>query len=82
MEPKTRKERKPISLHLPYRDNFEEWYNYYSPVLYNYYLDFITLFDNKSPPDFLQFMEYCYINTKGHYNRYRNIYQCKILLPS
>ena len=73
------RDRKPISLYLPPKDNFVEWYNYYSPVLYHYYLDFKNLFESTTPPNFKEFVEYCYNNTKCYYNRYKNTYECRIL---
>lgn len=69
--------RKPIVLRLPASDNFNEWSNYYAPVLEDYYLDFTRLFE-RHPPDFSEFLEYCYNNTKCDYNPNRNRYECRI----
>ena len=69
--------RKPIPIRGPPKDNFEEWCNYYAPVLHHHYLNFTQLFDN-DPPDFLTFMEHCYINTRSYYNSTKNKYECRI----
>ena len=61
----------------PVRDNFEEWYNFYSHVMYPYYLDFNRLFED-NPPSFLTFMEYCYNNTYASFNSIKNRYECRI----
>jgi len=69
--------RKPIPIRGPPKDNFEEWCNYYAPVLHHHYLNFTQLFDN-DPPVFLTFMEHCYINTRSYYNSTKNKYECRI----
>jgi hypothetical protein len=70
--------RKPITLRLPPKDNFSDWYIHYGPMMEKYYHDFTKLFINTEPPKFLEFMEYCYINTKSFYNSTKNSYERRI----
>tara|TARA_R110002126_G_scaffold127755_2_gene270144 strand:- start:741 stop:986 length:246 start_codon:yes stop_codon:yes gene_type:complete len=66
---------------FPYKeksDNFTEWFGYYSPVMEVHYNDFVKLFD-ENPPTFIDFMDYCYVNTHINYNSTKRKYECRIL---
>ena len=66
---------------FPYKeksDNFTEWFGYYSPVMEVHYNDFVKLFD-ENPPTFIDFMDYCYVNTHINYNSTKRKYECSIL---
>jgi len=61
-----------------YSDNFTEWFGHYSPVMEPHYENFVKLFE-ENPPTFIEFMDYCYVNTRINYNSRKRKYECRIL---
>ena len=47
-------------------NNFTTWCVHYDSILYPYYLEFSTLFDEEHKPTYNQFLNYCYTNTKKY----------------
>jgi len=62
----------------PLSDNFDEWIMFYCHILQPYYQDFVKLFDDRKPPSFEDFSEYCYNNTKCYFNHKKRKYECRI----
>lgn len=51
------------------RTNFQEWANFYHPLLQDYYWRFSSLFPRDEAPSYNRFLVYCWQNTDRHYNR-------------
>lgn len=60
------------------KTNFKEWCGAYYLVLLPYYNSFCKLFVDTEPPSLTTFMQYCFINTKQHFNPLKLRNECYI----
>jgi len=50
------------------KTNYQQWYMNYAQVLLPYYYRFCSLFEVGEEPNFNQFMNHCFRNTKQSYD--------------
>ena len=61
------------------KTNFNDWLNYYRPLLVEHYRDFEKIFEGEQEvPCFLEFAAHCFRNTTQTYNSKKMRYEAKI----
>lgn len=64
------------------KTNFQEWCNFYSPVLLPYYHSFCCLFPEEEEPSFQNFMIHCFRNTRQTYDNTKRMSKAPIYYSS